>query len=105
MNDRFGKIPNEILNLIEVSQIKHHCQKLQIEKLENNADGIVASFKNNKFSNPEELLKILFDEKSQFKIHQNQKIIYRCKNYSDQDKIQNIKNMLSQLEKIAKNDH
>ncbi len=76
MLDRFGKIPQEILNLIEVAKLKHACRKLDIERLEAIPSGIVMSFKDNKFKNPEKLLQNIFSNNSQMKIHNGQKLLF-----------------------------
>lgn len=78
MNDRFGKIPSEVLNLIEISKIKHLCRKLGIEKLETVSDGIVVGFRNNQFREPEKLLTMIFANKNKVKIHAGQKVLFVC---------------------------
>ena len=76
LNDRFGKIPEEIINLIEVAKIKHQCKKLAIERIEAKKDGIVISFKDNKFKNPDKLLEMIFSSNSQIKINSGQKVLF-----------------------------
>lgn len=76
MTDRFGKIPSEIYNLMEISKLKFECKKLGIERIESNSQGTVISFKDNKFSNPEALMKMISESKGAFKIIAGQKILY-----------------------------
>ena len=47
MTDRFGKVPLEILNLMEIAKLKSLCKKLGVEKLEAASEGILISFKDN----------------------------------------------------------
>jgi transcription-repair coupling factor (superfamily II helicase) len=76
MNNRFGKIPSEVLNLIEVAKLKTFCKKIGIEKLEANSQGILISFKDNEFNEPEALMRIIFDSKNQIKLHAGQKVLF-----------------------------
>jgi transcription-repair coupling factor (superfamily II helicase) len=76
MTDRFGKIPEEILNLMEVARLKFACKKVGIEKLEVAAEGIFISFKDNKFAAPEDLMQLIFSSKNQIKLHAGQKVFF-----------------------------
>ena len=76
MTDRFGKAPQEVANLTEVSLLKQQCKNLAIEKLEMQKDGVVISFKNNKFHNPEALLQMVFASKGKVKLLANQKLLF-----------------------------
>ncbi|MBM5782129.1 MAG: transcription-repair coupling factor, partial [Pelagibacterales bacterium] len=78
LNDRFGKIPQEVHNLIEVAKLKWLCKKLGVERMEISQGGIVISFKDNNFSKPDNLLQMVFSSKNQIKIHQGHKILFMC---------------------------
>ncbi len=76
MCDRFGPMPEEILNLMQISRLKHQCHFLGIEKLENNKDGIIVSFRDNKFNQPEKLLQMVFASGNKVKLQANQKLLF-----------------------------
>ena len=48
--DRYGSIPNEIMNLIEVARIKELARNLGIIKISEKQSGIVFLYENNKFN-------------------------------------------------------
>ncbi len=100
MTDRFGKLPQEIKNLMEVARLKSACRKVGVEKLEAISDGILVSFKDNKFANPDALLKMVFSSKNQIKIHQGQKVLFVCDVKSPQIKISAAARVIDQLTKI-----
>lgn len=100
MADRFGKVPTEIKNLLEISKLKWQCRKVGIEKLEANSEGILVSFKDNKFANPDALLKLVFSSKNQIKIHQGQKVLFVCDIKSEDKKIVAASRVTEQLQKI-----
>jgi transcription-repair coupling factor (superfamily II helicase) len=50
--DRFGKLPEEVENLLGVVALKRACREAGVEKLEAGPKGMVLSFRGNAFSNP-----------------------------------------------------
>ena len=56
MVDRFGALPREVEHLLQVVAIKALCRRANVEKLEAGPKGVVLSFRDNIFANPEGLL-------------------------------------------------
>ena len=100
MSDRFGSVPSEIYNLIEIAKLKAKCQKIQVEKIETKADGIMISFKDNNFSKPDELLRMVFSSNNQIKIAPQQKLLFICDVKSPELKLISALKALKQLEKL-----
>ena len=50
--DRFGKLPDEIENLLQVVTLKRLCRAAGVEKLEAGPKGMVVQFRGNAFANP-----------------------------------------------------
>ena len=50
--DRFGPLPKEVENLLQVVALKRACREAGVEKLEAGPKGMVLSFRGNAFSNP-----------------------------------------------------
>jgi transcription-repair coupling factor (superfamily II helicase) len=50
--DRFGPLPNEVENLLQVVALKRACRDAGVEKLEAGPKGMLVSFRGNAFSNP-----------------------------------------------------
>jgi len=50
--DRFGRLPEEVENLLQVVTLKRLCREAGVEKLEAGPKGMVVSFRGNKFRNP-----------------------------------------------------
>lgn len=48
--DRFGEMPKQIENLLEISRIKQMAKKLYINKISSKRDGVVFTFENDKFN-------------------------------------------------------
>ncbi|QCE33850.1 transcription-repair coupling factor [Acetobacteraceae bacterium] len=56
LGDRFGPLPPEAENLLEVVSLKRMCRQAGVERLEAGPKGLVLQFFQNRFSNPEKLL-------------------------------------------------
>jgi transcription-repair coupling factor (superfamily II helicase) len=98
MTDRFGKVPPEITNLMEISKLKFCCKKIGVEKLEAITQGIVVSFKDNKFGAPDQLMHLIFSSKNQIKLHVGQKVLF-VKDVNSVEK--KIKSAFETVEKLT----
>ena len=54
--DRFGPMPGEVEHLLQVVAIKALCRRANVEKLEAGPKGVVLSFRDNIFANPDGLM-------------------------------------------------
>jgi transcription-repair coupling factor (superfamily II helicase) len=64
MADRFGPLPNEVEHLLQVVAIKALCRRANVEKLEAGPKGIVLSFRDNIFGNPDGLIAYIREQGS-----------------------------------------
>jgi transcription-repair coupling factor (superfamily II helicase) len=74
--DRFGALPPEVENLLEIIAIKQHCREAGIEKLEAGPKGAVISLRDNRFANPAGLVDLIQRNAGTLKIRPDQKIVY-----------------------------
>lgn len=98
--DRFGKIPLEIFDLIKISNLKHSCAKVGISRLEMAGGGILISFKNDSFKNPDKLLALIFASKDRMKLSGNSKVLFLGKTNSKEEKFALAFAIIQQLEKL-----
>ena len=54
--DRFGKLPDEVENLLQVVTLKRACRAVGVERLEAGPKGMVVAFRGNRFGNPSGLI-------------------------------------------------
>ncbi len=57
--DRFGKLPDEVSNLLKVIEIKLHCKAANIEKLEAGPKGALIAFHAGSFPKPGKLIEFV----------------------------------------------
>ncbi|WP_244459800.1 transcription-repair coupling factor [Roseomonas fluvialis] len=72
--DRFGPVPTEVENLLQVVTIKRLCREAGVEKLDAGPKGIVLSFRGNRFSNPAGLVAWVTSQKTAVKLRPDHKL-------------------------------
>ncbi len=65
--DRFGKLPQDIINLANILKIKEKCKLLDIELLEYGKKGMVIKFREGKITNVKGLLTFIESDKKNIK--------------------------------------
>ncbi len=67
LESRFGQVPAEIYNILEIAKIKELCRQCGIIKLELNDNTMNISFLNDKYKNPDYLIKLIQEGKAQMR--------------------------------------
>ncbi|MBI5121462.1 MAG: transcription-repair coupling factor [Rhodospirillales bacterium] len=73
--DRFGKMPEEVENLLNIVAIKIACRAANIEKLEAGPKGAVIAFRNNQFPNPGGLVELISRQVGTVKLRPDHKLV------------------------------
>jgi transcription-repair coupling factor (superfamily II helicase) len=82
MVDRFGKLPVEVEHLLQIVTIKALCRRANVEKLDAGPKGVVVSFRDNLFNNPEGLIAFIREQGKDAKMRadpkdaKNQQLIF-----------------------------
>ena len=71
--DRFGKLPQEVEDLLQVVAIKALSRRANVEKVEAGPKGIVLSFRDNVFANPEGLIAFIREQGSAVRMRNDPK--------------------------------
>lgn len=74
MIDRFGPLPAEVENLLDVIELKGLCRAAGVDKVDAGPKGVVIGFHNNRPPVPDALFKWLTDKKGTVKLRPDQKI-------------------------------
>lgn len=74
MVDRFGSLPAEVNNLLDVMKIKHFCKTAGIEKIDAGPKGGVISFRRDTFAEVGKLLEYVAAQMGTVKIRPDQKL-------------------------------
>ncbi|MBL4876679.1 MAG: transcription-repair coupling factor [Cohaesibacteraceae bacterium] len=73
--DRFGPLPEEVDHLLKIVYIKGLSRIANVEKIDAGPKGVVISFRNNEFPNPEALVGYLTEQGTLARIRPDQKIV------------------------------
>ena len=99
--DRFGPIPPELENLLDVVAIKAMCRIANVEKLDAGPKGIVVAFRKNTFANPGGLVAWVTNQKGAVKLRPDQKLaVVRELEYAA--RIKAAKDILSALLRVLR---
>jgi transcription-repair coupling factor (superfamily II helicase) len=100
--DRFGALPTEVENLLEIIAIKRYCREAGIEKLEAGPKGAVISLRDNRFANPAGLVDLIQRNAGTLKLRPDQKILYQ-RNWDDaKARLTGATKLVQALAKIAR---
>jgi transcription-repair coupling factor (superfamily II helicase) len=101
MIDRFGPLPKEVSNLLDIMKIKQQCIAAGIDKIDAGPKGIILSFHNNKFKNPDALINFIAKNPLKTKIRGDQKLILLYEWASAEERLKGTKNSLENIVKLA----
>jgi transcription-repair coupling factor (superfamily II helicase) len=73
--DRFGPLPQEVGNLLEIIAIKRLCRDAGIEKVEAGPKGAVFTFRDNRFANPAGLAAFIQKQVGTAKLRSDHKLV------------------------------
>ncbi len=72
--DRFGPMPEEVENLLQVVSLKRTCRSAGVEKLEAGPKGMVLQFRGNAFGNPAGLVGLIGAKGSDMRLRPDHKL-------------------------------
>ncbi|MAI05705.1 MAG: transcription-repair coupling factor [Alphaproteobacteria bacterium TMED87] len=100
MLDRFGKLPTEVKNLLDIVKIKSLCRLTNIEKIEAGPKGTVLSLYKNAFPNPEGLISFISTSSDSIKVRSDHKIVVSRQWADLNDRVDGVFVILNQLLEI-----
>ncbi len=74
--DRFGSLPPEVENLLDVVAIKAMCRKANVEKVDAGPKGAVVTLRNNTFPNPAALVDFISKQSGAVKLRPDHKLVF-----------------------------
>ncbi len=88
--DRFGPIPVETANLLDVIRIRQFCCQANIDRIDVGRNGVLISFYNNVFKSSEKLLSFIKKYSDFIKIRPDQKLLINKKWHHTIERTQDI---------------
>lgn len=94
--DRFGKLPEEVENLLAVVALKRACREAGIDRVDAGPKGIVVGFRKNTFANPAGLISWLTRQGGLVKLRPDQRLAI----VREMDVAQRVKTARDTVEKL-----
>src|SRR5262249_50475698 len=99
--DRFGKLPPEVENLLQVITIKRLCRAAGVDKVEVGPKGAIVGFHDNKFANPEKLIGFITKKADIVKLRPDHKLVFMRAWDEPQQRLKGVGGLLSDLAQLA----
>ena len=100
--DRFGKLPREVENLLQIIAIKRDCREAGVERVEAGPKGAVVTLRNNRFANPAGLVELIQKHAGTLRLRPDQKLVY-LRNWDDEAaRLKGVAGLLQALVKLAR---
>lgn len=101
LGDRFGPVPDEAKNLLEVIAIKALCRQAMIEKIDAGPKGAVLSFRNDAFPNPAGLVRFLQRQDGKAKLRPDHKLVVARDWPKPQSRLNGVARLTETLAKLV----
>ena len=98
--DRFGAVPDEVENLLQVVGLKRACREAGVEKLEAGPKGMVLQFRGNAFGNPAGLVTWLGSRQGQLRLRPDHKLAM-AREMTVAERVRAARDVLSNLNRLV----
>jgi len=99
--DRFGALPPEVENLLQIMAIKRLCREAGVERLDAGPKGATVAFHKNAFANPAGLIAFIQKQAGEVKLRPDHTLVYRRAWDSEAARVKGVRLMLDELVKLA----
>lgn len=101
MADRFGRLPVEAEQLLDIMRIKTLCLRAGIDRLEAGPMGLVIGFRNDKVAKPEALVSFVTEEGRNAKVRPDHTIVLKRDWETPEDRVRGTMTILRRLIAMA----
>src|SRR5436190_9825027 len=100
--DRFGPLPAEVENLLQIIAIKRWCREAGVERVEAGPKGAVITLRGNRFANPAGLVELIQKNAGTLRLRPDQRLVY-LRNWEDEsERLAGVARLLRTLVGIAR---
>ena len=101
MIDRFGPLPPEVEQLMEIVAIKALARQAHVEKVEAGPKGIIVSFRDNSFANPTGLVRFVAEQGNRAKVRPDMRIVFTGDFDETHERLEGARRLLRTLVALA----
>jgi transcription-repair coupling factor (superfamily II helicase) len=100
--DRFGPLPAEVENLLQIIAIKRACKAAGVEKVEAGPKGAVVALRGNRFANPAGLVELIQQQAGRLRLRPDQKLVYLRQWDDEAARLKGVAGLMQALVKLAR---
>jgi len=100
--DRFGALPPEVENLLQIIAIKRYCREAGIERVEAGPKGAVVALRGNRFANPAGLVELIQKNAGTLRLRPDQKLVYLRDWEDERERLAGVTRLMQTLVRIAR---
>lgn len=98
MIDRFGDLPDEFENLLDIVGIKQLCRQAGVSHVEAGPKGAVIGFHNNTHKNPQKIMQWVADKKGSIKIRPNDQKLVAVRHWETiDDRVKGVQSLMKEI--------
>jgi transcription-repair coupling factor (superfamily II helicase) len=102
MADRFGPLPDEVKQLLDIVAIKVMCRRANVEKVEAGPKGVIVAFRDNAYANPEGLVAYVTEQgAASAKLRPDMKLVFVRDIEKPEQRLKVTTRLLRDLSRIA----
>jgi len=99
--DRFGKLPAEVENLLDIVTIKQLCRQAGVDRVDAGPKGAVLSFHKNTYARPDKLVAFIANQGGLMKLRPDHKLVYTRVWDDEALRVTGVKRLLKALADMA----
>jgi transcription-repair coupling factor (superfamily II helicase) len=99
--DRFGSLPGEVENLLDIVAVKQLSKRAGVDKVDAGPKGAVISFRNNEFANPAGLVQFINDQVGTAKLRPDHKLVFMRGWESPKERLVGVRLLMRDIAKVA----
>jgi transcription-repair coupling factor (superfamily II helicase) len=99
--DRFGPLPAEVDNLLQIVALKRLCRDAGVDKVEAGPKGAVLSFRSNRFARPDKLVVYISKQAGSVVLRPDHKLVFKRAWDDMQVRLAGIHRLMQELAQVA----
>ncbi len=100
--DRFGPLPPEVDNLLQIIAIKRDCREAGVERVEAGPKGAVITLRGNRFANPQGLVELIQKNSGTLRLRPDQRLVYLRNWDEEKERLAGVARLMQALVKLAR---
>ena len=101
MVDRFGAMPDEVRQLLKLMAVKGLCRRANVERVDAGPKGVTVGFRDNSFTNPQGLVKLIQDPRQGAKVRPDMRVAFAREFDRPEDRLEGTREILRVLVAIG----